>query len=281
MAGAIVSFSTLAVAGRQVSSDFDTFEIMLYRSGLGAVIVTALLALAGRLGEARPRTLPVHALRNVVHFAGQNLWFYALTVLPLAQVFALEFTTPLWVILLAPLMLGEALTVRGVVAGLIGFAGVLIVARPDFGDLHPGIVAAALCAVCFAVTSMITKRLTRSQPVTGILFWLNLMQFILALVAVHWRGDLPLPSPAQVPWFLLIGVTGLSAHWCLTSALNAAPASIVMPLDFVRLPVIAVVGWLVYDEVLDPLVFVGAALILGGNLLTLRPKDNGLGTNSP
>jgi drug/metabolite transporter (DMT)-like permease len=89
-------------------------------------------------GARRPRG------RNVIHFAGQNLWFYALTVLPLAQVFALEFTSPLWVILLAPLFLGERLTARALLAGLIGFAGVLVVARPDFGNLHPGLIAAAL-----------------------------------------------------------------------------------------------------------------------------------------
>ncbi|TNC72049.1 DMT family transporter [Rubellimicrobium roseum] len=270
MTGAIASFSLLAVAGRAVSADFDTFEIMLYRSGLGVLIVTALLAASGRLVEARPHRLPFHGLRNVIHFTGQNLWFYALTVLPLAQVFALEFTTPLWVILLAPLALGERLTGRGLVAGALGFAGVLIVARPDFGDLHPGIAAAAACAVCFAATSIMTKKLTRTQPVIGILFWLNLLQFVLAAITAGWDGEVPLPTAAHLPWLLLIGVSGLVAHLCLTSALGAAPASVVMPLDFLRLPVIAVVGWAAYGEPLDILVFIGAALILGGNLLTLQ-----------
>ncbi|EYD73571.1 membrane protein [Rubellimicrobium mesophilum DSM 19309] len=273
MAGAIASFSLLAVAGREVSTELDTFEIMFFRSGMGAVIVTATLAIRGRLREARPRRFPLHVARNLIHFAGQNLWFYALTVLPLAQVFALEFTSPLWVILLSPVFLGERLTARGLLAGLIGFGGVLLVARPEFGNLHPGLIAAAACAVCFAVTSMLTKRLTRSQPVVAILFWLNLMQFAFAAVIVGWNGGIPMPSLALAPWLLVIGVTGLAAHWCLTSALDSAPASVVMPLDFARLPVIAVVGWAAYREPLDPLVFVGAALILAGNLLTLRRND--------
>jgi drug/metabolite transporter (DMT)-like permease len=273
MVGAIASFSLLAVAGRAVSPALDTFEIMLFRSGMGLVIVATTLAAQGRLSEARPRQFPMHIARNLIHFAGQNLWFYALTVLPLAQVFALEFTSPLWVILLAPIFLGERLTARGLLAGLVGFAGVLLVARPEFGNLHPGLIAAATCAVCFAVTSMLTKRLTRTQPVVAILFWLNLMQFAFAAVIVGWDGEVPVPTMAQVPWLLLIGVTGLVAHWCLTSALDSAPASVVMPLDFARLPVIAVVGWAFYSEALDPLVFVGAALILGGNLLTLRRND--------
>ncbi len=280
MAGAIASFSLLAVAARAVSPPLDSFEIMLFRSGLGLLIVAAFLASSGRLREARPRRLDVHLGRNLVHFAGQNLWFYALTVLPLAQVFALEFTSPLWVILLAPLFLGERLTGRALLAGGIGFAGVLIVARPDFGDLHPGLVAAALCAVCFAVTSLVTKRLTRTQPVVGILFWLNAFQLLFSALVVGWDGEVPMPTLAQAPWLLLIGLTGLAAHWCLTSALGAAPASVVMPLDFARLPVIAVVGWLAYGERLDPLVFAGAALILCGNLLTLRraPREEGTAT---
>ncbi len=270
MSGAIASFSLLAIGARAVSPALDTFEIMLFRSAIGLAAVALLLAATGRLQEARPRRLDVHLGRNLIHFAGQNLWFHALTVLPLAQVFALEFTSPLWVILLAPLFLGERLTGRAFVAGTIGFAGVLIVARPDFSDLDPGLIAAALCAVCFAITSLVTKRLTRSQPVVAILFWLNAFQLLFSAVVVGWDGQVPIPRADQLPWVLLIGVTGLAAHWCLTSALEAAPASVVMPLDFARLPVIAVVGWAAYDEPLDPLVFAGAALILAGNLLTLR-----------
>lgn len=270
MTGAIASFSLLAVAARAVSPPLDTFEIMLFRSGTGLLIVVAVMAATGRLAEARPRRLGTHAARNVIHFAGQNLWFYALTVLPLAQVFALEFTSPIWVILLAPLFVGERLTGRALLAAAIGFAGVLVVARPEFGALHPGLVAAALCAVCFAVTSLVTKRLTRSQPVIAILFWLNAFQLLFSVVITGWDGAVPLPTAAQLPWLLLIGLVGLSAHWCLTSALDAAPASVVMPLDFARLPVIAVVGWAVYGERLDLPVFAGAALILAGNLLSLR-----------
>jgi drug/metabolite transporter (DMT)-like permease len=278
MVGAIASFSLLAVGARAVSPALDTFEIMLFRSGIGLALMVLVLGVLGRLAEARPRRLDVHLGRNLIHFAGQNLWFYALTVLPLAQVFALEFTSPLWVILLAPLFLGERLTARALLAGAIGFTGVLIVARPDFGALHPGLIAAALCAVCFAITSLVTKRLTRSQPVVAILFWLNAFQLFFSAVVVGWDGQAPVPTSDQLPWLALIGGTGLAAHWCLTSALDAAPASVVMPLDFARLPVIAIVGWAAFGEPLDPLVFGGAALILAGNLLTLRRVPQGPAT---
>jgi drug/metabolite transporter (DMT)-like permease len=109
------------------------------------------------------------------------------------------------------------------------------------------------------------------------LFWLNAFQLLFSAVIVGGTVWAPVPTAALAPWLLLIGAAGLAAHWCLTSALDAAPASVVMPLDFARLPVIALVGWAAYGELLDPLVFVGAALILAGNLLTLgraaRPVD--------
>ena len=270
MIGAIVSFTSMAVAGRAVSSTLDTFEIMLFRSLVGIGLVLAVGGLAGTLGQIRTDRLRLHGLRNLAHFAGQNLWFYALTAIPLAQVFALEFTSPVWAILLAPLVLGERLTRIGLLAALAGFAGVLIVARPDPAALDPGLVAAALAAVGFALSALFTRRLTRDQSITCILFWLVVMQAVFGLVCAGYDGDIALPDGAALPWLVLISVAGLVAHFCLTTALSLAPAATVMPIDFVRLPLIAVVGALVYGEALDPLVLVGGAVIVGANWMNLR-----------
>lgn len=274
MGGAIASFTLLAVGARALSPALDTFEMMLFRSAIGVALVSAGLLLTGRSDAARPRRLSLHALRNVVHFAGQNLWFWALTLLPLAQVFALEFTSPLWVILLAPLFLGERLTRTKVLGGLVGFGGILLVVRPDFGGPGAGVLAGLGCAVFFAVTSLLTRRLTRTEPVLAVLFWLNLMQLGLSAATVGWDGTWPAPAAPLWPWIGVIGLTGLTAHWCLTHALEAAPASVVMPMDYLRLPVIAVVGWALYGETLDGWMALGALLIVGGNLLTLRPPQH-------
>ena len=265
MTGAIVSFTAMAIAGRAVSFAHDTFEIMLFRSIVGIGIVVGLGFATGALNQVRTDRLGLHAARNIAHFAGQNLWFYAITVIPLAQVFALEFTTPIWVILLSPLLLGERLTRVGMIAAAVGFAGVLIVARPGAATLNAGVVAAALCAVCFALTAIATRRLTRSQSTMCILFYLTTMQAMFGLVAAGFDGEIALPDARTAPWLVLIGCAGLLAHYCLTTALRIAPASTVMPLDFIRLPVIAIVGMTLYAEPLDPLVFVGAALIFAGN----------------
>ncbi len=270
MTGAIVSFISMAVAGRAVSFELDTFEIMLFRSLTGIVIVTSVAVATGRLAEVRTNRLPLHITRNIAHFTGQNLWFYALTVIPLAQVFALEFSTPVWVILLSPLLLGEPITRRKVLVGLIGFAGVLIVARPNPETLNAGVIAAASCAIGFALTAIMTRKLTRTETITCILFWLTVLQGIFGLVMAGYDGDVALPSAASVPWLLLIGCAGLLAHFCLTTALKLAPASTVMPIDFARLPLIVVIGMLFYAEPAEPLVLIGAVLIIGANWLNLR-----------
>lgn len=270
MIGAIVSFTSMAIAGRAVSFELDTFEIMLFRSLTGIVIVLGVARLAGTLGQVNRQQLGLHGVRNLAHFTGQNLWFYALTVIPLAQVFALEFTTPIWVILLSPLLLRERITAIGALAAALGFAGVMIVTQPGQTAISLGTIAAATAAIGFALTAIFTRRLTRTQTITCILFWLTIMQAVLGLVAAGFDGDIALPSAASVPWLILIGCAGLLAHFCLTTALSLAPASIVMPIDFIRLPVIAIVAAQVYDEPLQWAVFAGAALIFGANYLNIR-----------
>jgi drug/metabolite transporter (DMT)-like permease len=270
MIGAIVAFTSMAVAGRSVSHELDTFELMMYRSLLGFVIVMTVAGSTGHLHEITRRHLHLQVLRNVFHFTGQNLWFYALSFIPLAHLFALEFTSPLWVMLLAAIFLGERLTrTKGVAAGL-AFIGVLLIVRPQIDAINVGHVTAALSAVGFAITAIFTKKLTRTETITCILFYLTLVQLVLGVVAAGYDGDIAFPSAQTAPWVLLVAIAGLVAHFCLTTALRLAPASMVMPMDFVRLPVIAVVGYTLYQEPLEAIVILGAALILIANWMNIR-----------
>lgn len=269
MSGSIASFSSMAVAGREVSDTLDTFEIMLFRSFVGVLIVCSVAAATNAWTQIKTDRLKLHLMRNLAHFTGQNLWFYAVTVIPLAQVFALEFTSPIWVIVLSPLILGERLTLVRAVAALLGFAGILIVARPDMAGLNPGVITAASSAIFFALTMMLTKRLTRHESIMSILFWLTTMQLVMGLVMAGYDGDIALPTLPTLPWVVLIGLAGLLAHYCLTNALAIAPATVVVPIDFIRLPTIAVIGMLVYGEAADVWVFVGAAIIFAGNYLNI------------
>jgi drug/metabolite transporter (DMT)-like permease len=269
MTGAIAAFTAMAIATRQIKGVHDTFEILAFRSMLGWLIVVAFGLALQQLGRIRTDRLGSHVLRNLFHFSGQALWFWAITLIPLAQVFALEFTSPIWVILLAPLFLGERLTGRKLMAAAFGFVGVLIVARPDFGAPEPGVLAAAGAAVFFAATTLMTKRLTKGEAIISILFWLTLMQSVLGTIAMLASGPVVLPSLATLPWLGLISVAGITAHLCLTTALSLAPASVVVPVDFARLPIIAAVGWFFYNEPIELSLFLGAGLIFLGIWVTL------------
>ena len=269
MSGAIVSFSAMAVAGRAISFELDTFEIMLFRSLVGFMTVLTIGYFAGSLKQITRRHMGLHLMRNVSHFTGQNLWFFAITAAPLAQVFALEFTSPLWVLMFSPLLLGERLTRMRVVAALMGFIGILIVTRPTGDSLNIGVITAALSAIGFAGSAIFTKKLTRSETITCILFYLTAMQAVFGLICAGYDGDIAIPSIASMPWLVLIAFAGLLAHFCLTTALSLAPATVVMPVDFIRLPVIATVGMLFYAEAIDVWVFVGAAIIFAGNYMNI------------
>jgi drug/metabolite transporter (DMT)-like permease len=272
MSGAILSFTGMAIAAREINGVHDSFEIMAARSVIGLVIVLVVGAATGQLGRITANRLSGHALRNLVHFTAQNLWFWALTLIPLAQVFALEFTAPIWVILLSPLFLGERLTGAKLAAAGLGFAGILIVARPDLTNLNPGVLAAAGAAIGFAATSILTKRLTRGESIIGILFWLTVFQAAFGILAAGYDGQVSWPTAQTWPWLVLIGFCGVLAHFSLTSALTLAPASFVMPIDFIRLPLIAVIAALIYAEPLDPYVLGGGAVIFLGIWISIRAE---------
>ena len=275
MTGAIASFLAMAVAGRALAPGLDTFEIMTYRSFVGVIIILSIATLSGKWSEISTRHMGLHMVRNVAHFTGQNLWFFAITVVPLAQVFALEFTTPLWVLLLSPVFLSERLTAMRVASALVGFVGILIVTQPWAQPLHFGIIAAALCAVGFAGSIMATKKLTQRVSTLCILFWLTVLQAIFGLICGTYDMDFARPDLAMVPWVVLVGCAGLFGHFCLTTALSIAPATLVSPLDFGRLPAAAILAMIVYAEPIDIWVLIGAVVIFGANYANIRAEARG------
>lgn len=268
----MVAFSLMAVAGRELSATLDTFEIMTYRSLIGVVILVAIGWATGAIRTVSTNQFGLHTLRNVAHFTGQNLWFFAVASIPLSQLFAFEFTTPLWVALIAPIFLGEKFTATRIGVAIVGFTGILIVARPGEMEISPGIIAAALCAIAFAANVIATKLLSRKQSVYCILFWMVIMQSIFGVVIAGYDGDVTLPHGVGVIWIVVVSCCGLGAHFCLTTALSLAPASVVSPLEFLRLPLIAFIGLFLYQEPLLPSVFIGASIVFAANLINLRAE---------
>ena len=272
MTGAMLSFTLMAISGRSLADKLDTFEIMTYRSLIGIVIVLAVAFYAGTWRQFSTQRLGLHLVRNLFHFAGQNLWFFALIYVPLSQMFVFEFSSPLWVAIFAPLILSERLTLTRFFAATIGFFGILVVVRPDFSNLPPELIAAALCAIGFAGATITTKLLTRTETITCILFWLVALQALFGFIMAGYDGQIDVPQGTEWGWLSLIGVCGLCAHFCITSALQLAPATVVTPFEFLRLPMVSVVGVWLYSEGLEWQVFVGALVVLGANWMNIRAE---------
>lgn len=269
MLGAVASFSLMAVGGREIAVNFNTFELMLYRSVIGFVIVASILAYRRDLKRVRTNVVGLHFQRNIIHFMGQNLWFYGVAAIPLSQLVALEFTNPIWVAILAPLLLREAPTLPRILAACLGFIGVLVVARPGIAPVELGHLAGLGAAICFALNTIFTKRLMAFDAVLTVMFWMTLMQTFFSLILAL-PGGIPVPANAtEWGWIAVLGLCGLSAHVSLTTALSCAPASLVAPMEFIRLPVITLIGFFLYSEPIVIWVGLGAVLIITGNLINL------------
>ncbi len=268
MLGALLSFSAMAVAGREISAELDTFQLMFFRSLIGLAIILVIAMATGGLGQFRTRRLGLHIGRNLFHFVGQFGWFFGVATIPLAEVFAIEFTSPLWVALLAPVLLGERLNRARVLAVVLGFAGVLVVIRPGMTELSSGTIAVMIAALGFAGSTIATKHLTASETPLAILFYMALIQAPLGLLPS--LGSLQVPGADIWAWLLAVTLAGLSAHFCLAQAFRLADATLVVPLDFLRLPLIALVGMALYAEPLDPWILLGGAVILAGNYWNLK-----------
>lgn len=268
MAASITSFIVMSVAGRETTAELNVFQVMELRSVIGFLFLLPLVHLNGGFAAMRTLRPRQHIGRNVVHYAGQAAWLYALTLIPLAQLISIEFTTPLWTAILAVTFLGERLTRARVMAIGLGLAGVAVIIRPGVNAIQPGHVIVLGAAVAFGISLVMVRSLTRTDSVIRIIFWMLVIQSMIGLLpALYvWKT----PSPGLWPWILLIAVTGTSSHFFLARALTHADATVVSPMDFLRLPLTALVGWLLYSERIDMFTAVGAVLILAGNLVNLR-----------
>jgi drug/metabolite transporter (DMT)-like permease len=272
MTGTLLSFSVMAIAIRELSGSLSILEILAIRSFLGLLIILAIMAVRPELRHSiKTHRLGLHLLRNGVHFGSQYLWAWSLLLLPLATVFALEFTMPAWTILLAPFFLGERMTPSRIGAVVFGIAGVLVIVRPGLDTFQPAALMVLAAALGYAINIIATKKLTATDSTFAIVFWMNAMQLALgvAFAGVTFVGRI---GWELLPGILGIGTAGLFAHYCMTNAFRAGDASVVIPLDFMRIPLIAVVGWWLYSEPLDIFVFAGAGLIITGILWNLHSE---------
>ncbi len=270
MAGWLTLMTVIPVAGREATRTLSVWQVMILRSLIGLLLLWPLVRAAGGLRAMRTPRLAQHAARNLVHYLAQAGWFLALGLIPLAQVVAIEFTMPIWTALLAAAFLAERIDRAKLLAIVLGLVGVGLIVRPLGASPSAGQLVALAAAVGFAVSVTMTKALTRTDHATQIMFWMLVVQSLLGVVpaALSWR---PL-TPAVSGWVLVVAFCGTFSHYCMARAMHHAEATVIVPIDFLRVPLTALAGWAIYAERIDLLTLAGAALILGGNFLNvLRP----------
>jgi len=270
MLGAVVSFSFMAVAVRELLRHMSVFEILFLRTLVTLLLVLAVVPRSG-IAPLRTRRFWWHFWRAMMHLGGQLCWMYAIAALTLATVFAIEFTMPVWTAVLATLFLGERLNPGRVVMLVLGLAGIAIILRPGVGAFHPAALVMVLGSVFYAGNMIQTKRLSATDSPLAVLFWMSAVQipFTVAAAVPQWV----MPQLADLPWILAIGGGSFIAHYSMTRAMKLGDATLVVPIDFLRLPLIAVVGALFYAEPLEAATFVGAAVIFAGTYYSIARES--------
>lgn len=260
----------MTVASREVTREISVLQLMELRSVIGFFMLLPLVFAAGGFRAMKTERIGAHISRNAAHYVGQALWLYALTLIPLAHLISIEFTTPLWTALLAVAFLGEKLNSRKIGAIVLGLIGVAIIVRPGTAQIDPGHMVVLAAAIAFAISVALVKSLTRTESVVAIIFWMLIIQSVIGFVPalLYWQW----PSALLWPWIATAAFCGSFAHYCQARALVHADATVVVPMDFLRVPLTALLGYLLYNENLDTMTAVGATLILCGNLLNLQRK---------
>lgn len=267
MCGALLSFSLLAIGARELSGDISVYQTLLVRSTVGLVFILSLMLVRQKSSLMLTQRPGLHIFRNLFHFGGQYGWFVGIGLLPLAEVFALEFTVPFWTVIIAAIFLKESITRRKVIAVLLGTLGVVLIVKPGYEIINVASFIVLGAAMCFAVVHSSTKSLASTEKPLTIIFYMCVVQLpiglLLSLSVWKW------PDALQWLWLVVVGMTALSAHFCMAKAMQYAEITRIVTLDFLRLPLIALLGVLLYDEAFEVSLMLGGLLMLLGNFINL------------
>jgi drug/metabolite transporter (DMT)-like permease len=277
MSGALASFCILAVGARELSGELSIAQSLCIRSAIGLVFLSCIYLIRARyFKKVSPEKIPgqqakifkLHLFRNCSHFLAQYGWFFGIGLLPLAEVFALEFTVPIWTMLIAGFFLNEKATKNKLLAIAVGTLGVLVIVKPGYALINYASLVVLGSAICFAVSHTTTKTLATTESPITILLYMCMIQLpiglFLSLSTWVW------PQEEQWLWLFVIGLSALSAHYCLAKTMQYAEITTIITLDFFRLPLIALVGVVFYAEPFELPLLIGGGLMLFGNLIGIR-----------
>lgn len=267
----VMGFIGMALAIRELSYTMSVQQILFLRMGPGLLIlVTAVWLVRGRAGfrDFRTANLPLHVLRNVFQMSGQACWIYAISVLTLATVFAIEYSSPLFAALMGSIVLREHPTSWQRWGLVLGFIGILVIVRPGGEAFSWAGLAMLTGSAAFGAHFLTSRIVGRYDAALANPFWTCAMQapITLVLALTDWRPV----GWEHAPMILLLAGSGVVSQTCISAAVKYAPLARVVPLDYLRLPIIAVIGVFFYQEVLDPIAMAGAIIVIGAVVLSQR-----------
>ncbi|MBT6278172.1 MAG: DMT family transporter [Chromatiales bacterium] len=264
MLGACLCFAFNSVFVRYAAEDIHPFEVAFFRNFFAIWIVLLLVLPKDGLGVFRCQRPGLLTLRAAINSASMLAWFFAVPLLPLADLTALGFTAPLWATILAALVLGEQIRMRRWTATIIGFAGALFIIQPGLKDVTLPVYLVLFSSACWGVTVIVVRFMTAYERPNTILIYQSVMMTGFALLPALWFWSWP--APKTFIYLFILGALSAGAHWCHVRAYSLQEVAALQPLDFTRLPIIAVAAWILFGEVAGIEVWAGATIVFSAGL---------------
>jgi drug/metabolite transporter (DMT)-like permease len=251
----------VAVTGvvRHLGTDMNPMQAAFIRYAFGVVLIAPVLLRMFVVG-VRPSRLGLHMLRGVAHGSAVMLWFFAMARIPIAQVTAIGFTTPIFTTMGAVLFLGEVLHARRIAAVVVSFLGTLIILRPGAVSIELGAFAQLAAAPLFACSFLIAKKLTETESSASIVAYMSVFVTLALLVPalLVWRT----PTLTELGWLFVTAIFATAGHYTLTRAMQTAELTVLQPFSFLQLVWATLLGFYLFSEVPDVWTLTGGAVII-------------------
>ena len=264
MLAAVACFVVMDALIKWLSATYPTLQVVFFRSLFALVPIAVLIAQQGGIARLRTGRPGLHALRCIVGFGSMLCFFHAFRVMPLADVIAIGFAAPLFVTALSVPLLKEKVGVRRWSAVVVGFVGVLIMVRPGADIFEVGAGIALLGTVLYSLAMILMRDLGRTDSTAAITFYFTMSGTIVAGLAMPFTWV----QPAGFDWALLIlvGLIGGVAQLLMTQAFRLTPVAVIAPFDYTAMLWGTALGYMVWGEVPDALLWVGAAIVAASGL---------------
>lgn len=258
---AMILFAALAAASKvAIQLGYDPLQVVFMRNAAALALLLPLLGTRG-LDLVRSKSMNLYGVRVLISLVSMTAWFYALSLIPMGEITAIGFLSPIFGSVAAIVFLGEKVRLRRWSAILIGFAGAMIMLRPGHAPLGVGQLCALVSALSGGVIAVLLKRLSNADEPEKIVFITTAMMTPMSLLpAVFvWKW----PGLDVVPVLTVIAVTGVLGHVALMRGFAAIDASLVLTFEFSRLPFVVGIGYVMFGELIDMWTWIGAAVVMG------------------